>query len=127
MKGMYTGKKNEKTDPRAEEEGFDFDANAGGSRETGSKSQSTWLEQERIDRADSQRSSLVSVGTAVTGGMLDHLIDDYVEQVANKQQELQRLNEDINRYSDEIKRLNFRIQELTALREELKQQLIEKQ
>lgn len=127
MKEMYTGKQNEEADSRAEEKRPDFDVDTRGSRETGSQSQRSWLEQERTNRENSQRSSLIGVGAAIAGGMLDHLIDDYDGQVEAKQQEIQRLNEDINRCSDEIKHLKFRIQELKSLRKELQQQIIDKQ
>jgi chromosome segregation ATPase len=71
--------------------------------------------QERDYRTHSSESSIFSTGTTVTGGMLDHLIDEYCDQVAAKKDEARRIN-------DEVKRLESRIQEFKALREELKKQ-----
>lgn len=124
---MYTGEtKDEKAAARAEEERLNINVDPRRGGQIRGESQSPWTEQERIDRADSQRSSIFSSpGTTVTGGMLDHLIDDYAGQVAVKEQEITRLNEDINRYRDEVGRLNFRIEELKALKEELYQQVKE--
>lgn len=123
---MYTGRKNEKTAARAEEERSNVDFDTRRSGETGGKSKSSWSQQERIDRTDSQRSSVFAAGTTVTGGMLDHLIDEYGDQVALQHQQIQRLNEDINHRYNEIKRLESRIQEFKLLRDELQQQFEEK-
>lgn len=125
MREMYTGRKNEKAFTRAEEEGLNVDLDTRRRREAGSESESFRNQQERIDRTDCQRSSLICFGTAATGGMIDHLIDDYANQVAQKEQEIKRLSDDIDRHAEEVKRLNFRIQELTSLRLELRQQIKE--
>ncbi|WP_334932375.1 hypothetical protein [Nostoc sp.] len=127
MKVMYTGKiDNEKADAWAEKERPDLNADTRRSGETGCKGQSSWTQQERINRTDSQRPSIFSsTGTTTAGGMIDHLIEDYSGQVALKQQEIQRLSDDINRYSDEVKRLSFRIEELKSLREDIQKQLQE--
>ncbi|WP_243713849.1 hypothetical protein [Nostoc sp. 106C] len=118
---MYTGKKDEEAATRPKEKRSDFNAESRRTGKTGGESESFRSQQERIDRADSQRSNLVSVGTTVIGGMLDHLISDYATQVGQKEQEIQRLNDDINRHSEDVKRLNIRIDELKTLRQELKQ------
>ncbi|WP_414579622.1 hypothetical protein [Anabaena sp. CCY 9402-a] len=47
--------------------------------------------------------------------MLDHLIDEYCDQVAAKKAEAERIN-------DEVKRLESRIQEFKSLRQELDKQ-----
>ncbi|MBN3943484.1 hypothetical protein [Nostoc sp.] len=50
--------------------------------------------------------------------MLDNLIDEYCDQVANKESEIQRL-------VDEVTRLKSRVQEFKVLREELQKQFQE--
>ncbi|WP_181373948.1 hypothetical protein [Nostoc commune] len=50
--------------------------------------------------------------------MLDHLIDEYCSQVAIKQEEIERLN-------NEVSRLETRVQEFKALRAELQKQFQE--
>lgn len=124
---MYTGEKNEKAYTRAEEKGSDTDLDSRRGREVGSESQSFENQQKRINRADCEGRDFVCVGTAITGGMLDNLIDDYANQVTLKQQEIQKLNDDIARSLEEIKKLNFRIQELTSLREKVQQPIEEEQ
>ncbi|WP_442944576.1 hypothetical protein [Nostoc sp.] len=47
--------------------------------------------------------------------MLDHLIDEYCDQMAAKQEEIEHLQ-------NEIKRIQSRVQEFKALREDLKRQ-----
>ncbi|BBD64486.1 hypothetical protein NIES4072_18520 [Nostoc commune NIES-4072] len=85
---------------------------------TGREGQNLRNQQERDHRASSQKSSIFSSGTAVTGGMLDHLIDEYCSQVAIKQEEIERLN-------NEVSRLETRVQEFKALRAELQKQFQE--
>ncbi|WP_414573355.1 hypothetical protein [Nostoc sp. CCY 9925] len=58
--------------------------------------------------------------------MLDHLIEEYGDQVALQQQQIQRLNEDITHRYNEIKRLESRIQEFKMLRDEFQKQFEEK-
>jgi uncharacterized coiled-coil protein SlyX len=72
-------------------------------------------QQERDARTDSSQSSIFSPGTAIPGGMLDHVIDEYVDQVGKKREEISRME-------DEVKRLENRIQEFKALRDEVKKQ-----
>ncbi|BAZ50139.1 hypothetical protein NIES4103_27530 [Nostoc sp. NIES-4103] len=109
------GTTNEKTIARSAQAKFKPDSIAGGCRVTGGESEAVGNQQERDYRTNSSESSIFSAGTAVTGGMLDHLIDEYCDQVAAKEDEIQRIN-------DEIKRLRSRVQEFKALREELKKQ-----
>ncbi|MEN2383531.1 MAG: hypothetical protein ACSI46_00475 [Gloeotrichia echinulata DVL01] len=87
----------------------------GGCGVVGGESESLGNQQERNYRAGSPQPSIFGTGTTVTGGMLDHLIDEYCDQVASKENEIARAN-------DEIKRLNSRIQEFKALKEELVKQ-----
>ncbi len=91
------------------------DSISGGCGSAGGKSEAIRNKQERDYRASSSESSIFSPGTAITGGMLDHLIDEYCNQVASKENEVERIN-------DEIKRLKSRVQEFKALREELHKQ-----
>lgn len=123
---MYTGRKNEKAAARAEEERSNVDLDSRRSGEIGGQSKSSWTKQERIDRTDSQGSSVFAAGTTITGGMLDHLIEEYGDQVALQQQQIQRLNEDITHRYNEIKRLESRIQEFKMLRDEFQKQFEEK-
>lgn len=88
---------------------------SGGGGITRGESEIVGTEQERNYRASSSQSSVFSTGTTITGGMLDHLIDEYCDQVAAKEAEVERIN-------DEIKRLNTRVQEFKALRQELNKQ-----
>jgi hypothetical protein len=81
----------------------------------GGKGKNLEHEQERDNRARSSESSIFSPGTAVTGGMLDHLISEYCDQVAAKQ-------DDIHRIENEVDRLQSRVKEFKALREELRKQ-----
>nr|WP_292706335.1 MULTISPECIES: hypothetical protein [unclassified Nostoc] len=113
---LYTGRKDEKTTAWAEEERFDINALAGRGREIGGEGQSIGCQQERISGTDGQRSSIVSDGTRNPGGMIDHLIDEYSDQVAIKKEEDQRIQ-------DEIARLESKIQGLKVLREDLKAQV----
>jgi hypothetical protein len=51
----------------------------------------TGNQQERISREDCSRSAVFDVGTRVTGKMLDHLITEYQDQVAAKENEIATL------------------------------------
>jgi Tfp pilus assembly protein PilN len=110
---LYTGRKDAKTTAWAEEERFDINAFTRRSREIGGESQGIGCQQERISGADGQRSNLLIDGARTSGGTIDHLIDEYSDQVAIKEQENQRIE-------DEISRLKSKIEELKALKEELK-------
>jgi hypothetical protein len=112
---LYTGRKDEETTARAEEKRFDINALTGRGREVGGEGQSIGCKQERTSGAAGQRSSIVSDGTRNPGGMIDHLIDEYSDQVAIKKEEDQRIQ-------DEIARIESKIQGLKVLREELKTQ-----
>jgi chromosome segregation ATPase len=109
------GTTNEKADARTEEEKLELNIVPRRSGIARSEGENAGNQQERDHRANSTRSSIFSPGTAVTGGMLDHLIDEYRDQMATKESELERLK-------DEIKRLAARIKEFEALRQELKKQ-----
>ena len=86
-----------------------------GSTVTGDTSSIIGNQQERDIGARSSEPNIFSPGATVTGGMLDHLIDDSLDQVAAKEDEAKRV-------AAELKRLKARIQELKALREELNKQ-----
>ena len=79
------------------------------------KGENAWGQQERDAGTDSSKSSIFSTGTTVTGGMLDHLIDEYVDQVEGKRQEIIRIE-------IEVKKLENRVEEFKALREDLNKQ-----
>ncbi|AFY31615.1 hypothetical protein Cal7507_1141 [Calothrix sp. PCC 7507] len=112
----YTGRKNEKATAWAEEERPNVNSLPRGCGEIGSEGQSARSQQERAGRAISERSSVFSCGTAVTGGMLDHLIDDCRIQVARKKEEKQQIE-------NEIERLESKISEIEELKQELSKKL----
>ncbi|MEH1802158.1 MAG: hypothetical protein V7L13_23950 [Nostoc sp.] len=110
---LYTGRKDEKTTAWAEEERFDIDPLARRRREAGGQGQGAGCQQERISGTDGQRSNVFIDGARNSGGTIDHLIGEYSDQVAIKEQENQRIE-------DEIARLKSKIEELKALKDELK-------
>ena len=91
---------------------------AGGCGVTGGEGESIGNQQKRDNRTYRSQSSLLSPGTAITGGVLDNLIDEYCDQVELKENEIQRLN-------DEVNRLKSRVQEFRVLRVELQKQFQE--
>jgi HAMP domain-containing protein len=109
------GTKNEETITRSTQAESESVGITGGRGTARGESKTTRNQQERDHRARSSESSIFSPGTAVTGGMLDHLIDEYCDQMAAKQDEIEHLQ-------NEIKRIQSRVQEFKALREELKRQ-----
>ncbi|MEH1805389.1 MAG: hypothetical protein V7L28_08540 [Nostoc sp.] len=109
------GTKNEKTIARSAQAKPEPVSVTGSCGDVGGKSKTTWNQQERDYRAGRSESSVFSPGAAVTGGMLDHLIDEYCDQMAAKQEEIEHLQ-------NEIKRIQSRVQEFKALREDLKRQ-----
>lgn len=84
----------------------------------GRESESIRNQQKRDNRAHRSQSSVFSPGTAVTGGVLDNLIDEYCDQVELKENEIQRI-------IDEVNRLKSRVQEFRVLRSELQKQFQE--
>ncbi len=116
------GTTNEKAIAWSEEAKPEPDNISGGDGITRRKSENLGNQQERDYRAGCSESSLFSPGTAVTGGMLDHLIDDHLDQMAAKEDEAERIAREAKRVEADLKRLKVRIQELKALREELKKQ-----
>ncbi len=122
MEMIYRGEKNETTYSRAEKERFDADFDPGRDSQTGSQSPGVKPEQERTSRTNGERGLFFCAGTAIAGGMLDNLIDDYAHQVKVKQREIQKLQDDIVCCSEEVRKLDTRIQELTLLRDEFRQQ-----
>ncbi len=109
------GIQDEKTIARAEEAKAEFDNISGRYAVVGNKSANVGNQQERDNRASGSQSSIFTTGTSVTGGMLDHLIAEYSDQMVVKENEIQHL-------TDEIKRLGARVKEFQALREELNKQ-----
>ncbi|MEH1862058.1 MAG: hypothetical protein V7L21_29560 [Nostoc sp.] len=110
--------KDEKTVTWTEEAKLESVSLSRGRGVAGGESESIRNQQKRNNRAHSSQSSIFSPGTAVTGGVLDNLIDEYCDQVANKESEIQRL-------VDEVTRLKSRVQEFKVLREELQKQFQE--
>ncbi|MEH1791608.1 MAG: hypothetical protein V7L17_02790 [Nostoc sp.] len=90
----------------------------GGCGVTGGESESVRNKQKRDNRTYRSEPSIFSPGTAVTGGVLDNLIDEYCDQVELKENEIKRLN-------DEVNRLKSRVQEFRVLRGELQKQFQE--
>ena len=84
----------------------------------GGESEFIGNQQKRDNRAYRSESSIFGSGTAVTGGVLDNLIEEYCDQVQLKENEIQRLN-------DEVNRLKSRVQEFRVLRGELQKQFQE--
>lgn len=109
------GTADEKATTRSTKEEFESELIPGGTRIVGSESKGIRNQQERDNRTGSSQSSFFSAGTAITGGMLDHLIDECCDQVSTKQQDIQRLE-------SELKRLESKIDELKTLKEELNKQ-----
>ena len=112
------GTKNEETVARAKETEIKLIDISRGDGVIGRKGKDARNQQKRDNRASSQESSIFTTGADVTGGMLDHLIDEYGDQVALKEDEIHRLSEEVNR-------LKSRVQEFKALRQELQKQFEE--
>lgn len=108
-------KKNEETIARSAQAGTESLYIAGSGGATRGESETFGGQQKRNHRKNRSQSSLLSTGTTVTGGMLDHLIEEYCAQVEAKKHEIIRANE-------EIKRLNARIEEFKTLKKELDKQ-----
>ncbi|BAY86000.1 hypothetical protein NIES267_55060 [Calothrix parasitica NIES-267] len=106
------GTMNAKVDSRPKQEKYDADAHPGREENAGSKSESSRGEYERIGGTDSSGRLLFGDGCAITGGIIRQLIDEYKNQVANK-------NEQKSQIEAEIVQLNSRIQEFNSLLEEL--------
>ncbi|WP_017652147.1 hypothetical protein [Fortiea contorta] len=96
------------TDPRTKEEKPEFDNISRSTSAIGGEVSSTGTQQERIYREGGPRSSIFNPGARVTGKMLDHLINEYLDQVAAKQ--------------NEINAIQSRVKELKLIREELQQE-----
>jgi Tfp pilus assembly protein PilN len=110
---LYTGRKDAETTAWAEEERFDINSLSRRCREIGGQGKGIGCQQERVSGTDGQRSNVLVSGAGTPGGTIDHLIGEYSDQVAIKEQENQRIE-------DEIGRLKSKIEELKALKEELK-------
>ncbi|PHJ60250.1 hypothetical protein VF14_11565 [Nostoc linckia z18] len=110
--------KDEKTVTRSEEAKLKPVSLSRSGGVTRRESKSVRNQQKRDNRADRSRSSIFGPGTAVTGGVLDNLIDEYDDQVKLKENEIQRL-------SDEVNRLKSRAKEFRVLRDELQKQFQE--
>ncbi|BAY77944.1 hypothetical protein NIES25_44140 [Nostoc linckia NIES-25] len=110
--------RDEKTVTRTEEAQLKSVSLSRGSGVTGGEGEFVRNQQKRDNRAYRSRSSIFSAGTAITGGVLDNLIDEYDEQVQLKENEIQRL-------SNEVNRLKSRAQEFRVLRDELQKQFQE--
>jgi hypothetical protein len=110
--------KDEKAVTRTEETKFESVSLSRGRRVARGESKSIRNQQKRDNRAYRPQSSIFSSGTTVTGGVLDNLIDEYCDQVELKENEIQRL-------SDEVNRLKSRVQEFKLLRDELQKQFQE--
>ncbi len=89
---------------------------------TGRESEYSGGQQERDAGTNSPESSIFGVGATVTGGMLDHLIDDHLDEMVAKEDEAKRIADHAKRVKADLERLKARIQELKALREELNKQ-----
>lgn len=112
------GQINEKTIARAAQAEFESIHIAGSGGTVGGESQTVRNQQERSGRKGSERAKLPTAGTSVIGGMLDHLIEQYADQVAEKVRIISQTQE-------ELEKLNNRIRECKELKEELNKQLDE--
>jgi hypothetical protein len=114
---------NEETTTRAAQKECDADLDSRRGSDAGCKSGSTGHQQERVDRTNSQKSSIIRTGATITGGMLRQLISEYEDQMALKQVEIQRYKELIKSFEGEVNRLQNRINEFNLLKKELEQEL----
>ncbi|OCQ98971.1 hypothetical protein BCD64_23315 [Nostoc sp. MBR 210] len=99
------------TNPRTKEEKPEFDNISRSASATRGEIACTGNKQERIYREGSSRSNIFNPGSRVTGKMLDHLISEYLDQVATKEKE--------------IVGLEARIKDLKLLKEELQKEEVE--
>lgn len=113
---------NEKTIARSAQAQIKSVNIAGGDGITGREGEYFGGQQERDAGTNSPKSSIFSPGTTATGGMLDHLIDDALDEMVVKENEAKQIAAQAKRVQVDMKRLKFRVQELKALREELNKQ-----
>lgn len=106
---------NEKTFTREEKTKTQPDHLTGGDGTFREQSEFNRNQQERVDRADSSESSVFFCGESIVGGTIRQLIRDYEEQLVIKQEEF-------NRVSEDLKRVNYRINEFKSLLQELESQ-----
>jgi|GEM_PF-4839759 len=101
------------TTPRATKTKNESDNIAGGQGTTRRKSEGARYQYFGTDGASSTRKPTINItGTPNTGGIIDHLIGEYQEQVAAKKAEIDRLK-------DEIAALTKNIQDLQVVRASL--------
>ena len=112
----------EKAATRPTEEGSHSLSNSRRSGNAGSESESYGNKQKRNDRTDSKESSFFSPREADVGGMFRQLISVYREQVALKDAELERINNETERIASERLSLESKIQEFELFLDELEQQ-----
>lgn len=120
--------KNAKDNTRGEEEKCNVLSLPGGNEATGREGASPRGKQERIHRTYST-SREFDTQTSITGGILSQLINDYYDQLAEKTNQIHRLEEERQRLEVEKERikadrekLQTKIQEFTTLQQELKKE-----
>lgn len=129
IKGIYfMDTKNAKDNTRGEEEKCNVLSLPGGNEATGGEGASTGNQQKRIHRTYSA-SGEFDPQASITGGILSQLINDYYDQLAEKTNQIHRLEEERQRLEAEKERikadrekLQSKIQEFTTLQQELKKQ-----
>ncbi|MBW4607343.1 MAG: hypothetical protein KME22_08975 [Hassallia sp. WJT32-NPBG1] len=120
--------KNAEDNTRREEEKRNVLPLAGRNEAIGGESTSAGNQQKRIYRADSTGREF-DAQTSITGGILSQLINDYYDQLAEKtnqihkiEEERQRLEAEKERIKADREKLQSKIQEFTTLQQELKKQ-----
>jgi chromosome segregation ATPase len=129
IKGIYfMDTKNAEDNTRGEEEKCNVLSLPGGDEVIRGESTSAGNQQKRIYRANST-SREFDAQTSITGGILSQLINDYYDQLAEKTNQIHRIEEERQRLELEKERikadrekLQGKIQEFTTLQQELKKQ-----
>nr|WP_265578959.1 hypothetical protein [Nostoc sp. LEGE 06077] len=110
---------NEETATRSTQERLDVNTDTRRGRDVRREGQSDGHQQERDDRTNSKRASILSPGISITGGMLRQLIGDYRDQLASKKEEIKKLYEEIHQLDAEAEKIESRIQEFESLQSQL--------
>nr|WP_230968094.1 hypothetical protein [Nostoc sp. WHI] len=116
------GTTNEKAATRSEEKGSNANTDTRRRGNAERESQGNGYQQERDDRTYSERTSILSLGISITGGMLRQLISDYRDQLAAKKEEIQKHYDEIRQLNGEAEKIESRIQEFESLQIQLEKQ-----
>ena len=106
------GINNEKINARTKEKECNAYSDPGWGDSIGRESENNGMQQERNGGKNRSRSNFYRFGQTITGGMLRQLIEEYKDQLATKE-------DSINRLLSEVQRLKTRIEEFESLEEQL--------